>query len=76
MEPGAGHCYIPPGCSNANTDVERFHATVEREFFDLENFSCREGFFHKAQVYQSFYNEAQLFQRWKTSLTDFFRRLV
>jgi len=56
MECGAKHQYIPPGCSNANGDVESFHATVEREFFDLETFSSREEFFRKAQVYQSFYN--------------------
>lgn len=53
---GAEHRYIPPGCSNANADVESFHATIEKEFFDLESFSSRENFFHKAQVYQSFYN--------------------
>ena len=56
MEYGAEHRYIPPGCSNANADVESFHATIEREFFDLESFGSREHFFHKATVYQSFYN--------------------
>jgi hypothetical protein len=59
MEFGAEHRYIPPGCSNANADVESFHATIEREFFDLESFTSRENFFHKAQVYQSFYNFAR-----------------
>jgi transposase InsO family protein len=49
-ELGAQHNYIPPGCSNANGDVESFHATIEKEFFDLENFSSKEHFFHKAQV--------------------------
>jgi transposase len=58
-ELGAQHNYIPPGCSNANGDVESFHATIEKEFFDLENFSSKEHFFHKAQVYQSFYNFAR-----------------
>lgn len=52
----AQHRYIPPGCSNANADVESFHATIEQEFFDLESFRSREEFFQKAQVYQSFYN--------------------
>lgn len=56
VEYGARHQYIPPGCSNANGDVESFHATVEREFFNLETFNSREEFFRKAQVYQSFYN--------------------
>ena len=56
VEHKANHQYIPPGCSNANADVESFHATIEREFFDLEQFGSREEFFKKAQVYQSFYN--------------------
>lgn len=56
IEHGANHQYIPPGCSNANADVESFHNTVEREFFDLECFGSRAEFFRKAQVYQSFYN--------------------
>ena len=50
------HQYIPPGCSNANGDVESFHSTVEKEFFDLELFQLKEEFFRKAQVYQCFYN--------------------
>lgn len=53
---GASHNYIPPGCSNANADVESFHSTVELEFFNLERFNSREEFFRKAQVYQYFYN--------------------
>lgn len=56
MEHKANHQYIPPGCCNANADVESFHATIEQEFFDLESFRSREEFFKKAQVYQSFYN--------------------
>ncbi|MBI5273895.1 MAG: DDE-type integrase/transposase/recombinase [Chlamydiales bacterium] len=56
IEFGAQHRYIPPGCSNANADVESFHSTIENEFFDLEDFTSRKEFFHKAQVYQSFYN--------------------
>lgn len=56
LEWGANHNYIPPGCSNANADVESFHATVEREFFDLESFDSREEFFRKVQAYQYFYN--------------------
>lgn len=60
IEYGAHHQYIPPGCSNANADVESFHATVEREFFELESFGSRKEFFRKAQVYQSFYNFARV----------------
>ena len=56
MKYGAEHRYIPPGCCNANADVESFHSTIEKEFFDLESFGSREHFFHKATVYQSFYN--------------------
>jgi len=60
IEYGARHQYIPPGCSNANGDVESFHATIEREFFELETFGSREEFLRKAQVYQSFYNFARV----------------
>jgi hypothetical protein len=56
MEFGAQHTYIPPGCSNANADVESFHATIESEFFDLESFESKKDFFRKAQAYQYFYN--------------------
>lgn len=53
---GAQHCFIPPGMCNANADVESVHATIEEEFFDLEEFSCKEDFFLKIQMYQWFYN--------------------
>jgi transposase len=56
MEFGAHHTYIPPGCSNANADVESFHASVESEFFDLESFASKKDFFRRAQAYQYFYN--------------------
>ena len=56
LEWGAGHNYIPPGCSNANADVESFHSTVEFEFFNLESFGSKEEFFRKVQAYQYFYN--------------------
>ena len=59
LEWGASHNYIPPGCSNANADVESFHSTVELEFFNLEAFGSREEFFRKVQVYQYFYNFAR-----------------
>jgi transposase InsO family protein len=73
IEYGAHHQYIPPGCSNANADVESFHATVEREFFNLESFRSREEFFRKAQVYQSFYNFARInFSKRSRSLLQIF----
>jgi transposase len=50
------HRYIPPGCSNANADVESFHNTVEVEFFDNEIFSSRTNFFNKINSYQLWYN--------------------
>ncbi len=53
---GIKHIYIPPGCCNANADVESFHQTVEIEFFDYENFRSRELFFNKANTYQLWYN--------------------
>ena len=59
VEWGASHNYIPPGCSNANADVESFHSTVELEFFNLESFKTKEEFFRKIQAYQYFYNFAR-----------------
>ena len=59
IELQAQHHYIPPGCCNANADVESFHATIENELFDLETFTSREDFFAKTQVYQSYYNYAR-----------------
>lgn len=53
---GCKHKFIPPGCSNANADVESFHDTVEREFFDLTRFSSREDFMLKVESYRHFYN--------------------
>jgi len=59
LEWGATHNYIPPGCSNANADVESFHSTIELELFNLEVFGSREEFFQKVQTYQYFYNFAR-----------------
>jgi len=53
---GANHVYIPPGMSNANGDIESFHDTIEREFFDLTEFSSREDFIQKMESYRLFYN--------------------
>lgn len=50
------HAYIPPGCCNANADVESFHNTIEEEFFDLSSMNSREDFFRKAETYRLWYN--------------------
>ena len=54
----ATHTYIPPGCCNANADVESVHATIETDFFDVERFSSRADFFAKITTYQLYYNIA------------------
>lgn len=53
---GANHAYIPPGCCNANADVESFHNTIEVEFLDFVDISSREDFFRKAETYRIWYN--------------------
>ncbi len=53
---GVNHAYIPPGCCNANADVESFHQTIEEEFFDLSQFRSRDDFFRKVETYRIWYN--------------------
>lgn len=53
---GVNHAYIPPGCCNANADVESFHNTIEKEFFDLAKIESREDFFRKVETYRLWYN--------------------
>jgi len=55
----AHHVYIPPGCCNANADVESVHSTIEPEFFDIEKFRNRNDFFSKITTYQHYYNLAR-----------------
>ncbi|MDP8235667.1 MAG: hypothetical protein P9M08_04730 [Candidatus Erginobacter occultus] len=55
----ACHIFNPPGCKNANADVESVHATIETEFFDLEKFSSRKDFLFKITTYQHYYNLAR-----------------
>lgn len=50
------HAYIPPGCCNANADVESFHNTIEKEFFDLVLANSREDFLRKVESYRIWYN--------------------
>lgn len=53
---GVNHAYIPPGCCNANADVESFHNTIEEEFFDLTMVNSRNDFFRKVETYRLWYN--------------------
>ena len=49
---GATHRFIPPGKKNHQADVETLHERIEAEFFNLERFSSRANFFHKASAWQ------------------------
>jgi hypothetical protein len=53
---GAKHTFIPPGCCNANADVESSHGLIEQEFYDLEPFGSGEDFLSKARFYQDYFN--------------------
>ncbi len=55
----AKHDFIPPGCSNANADVESSHALIENELYDLERFTGIEDFLTKAAIYQHYFNFAR-----------------
>jgi len=56
---GAAHRFIPPGCSNANADVESVHSTIETELYDIERFADVNEFLTKAATYQLWYNVAR-----------------
>jgi len=56
---GATHRFIPPGCNNAQADVESIHSTIEPEFYDIERFADRRDFLQKATTYQLWYNVAR-----------------
>lgn len=53
---GIKHLRIPPAAPTFNSDVESFHNTIEREFLDLEKFSCLSDFYVKSFIYQTYYN--------------------
>jgi len=55
----ATHRHIPPGCKNAQADVETVHNLIEDEFFDIESFRSRKDFFAKITTYQHFFNLAR-----------------
>jgi transposase InsO family protein len=56
---GATHRFIPPGCKNAQADVETVHSSIETEFYDIEAFADRRDFLQKATAYQLWYNVAR-----------------
>ena len=56
---GAKHRFNPPARPNANADVESSHATIEAEFFDLENFRGPAHFLDAVTTYQHFFNFAR-----------------
>lgn len=55
----ATHRHIPPGCKNAQADVETVHNLIESEFLDIELFRSRKDFFAKIITYQNFFNLAR-----------------
>jgi hypothetical protein len=50
------HKRIPPRAWSYNSDVETVHATIEREFYDWENFESIKDFHGRAASYQAYYN--------------------
>ena len=67
---GAHHRFIPPGCSNANADVETSHNLIECELFDREDFHGRRNFLGKLCTYQDHFNRTRKnsYQGWRTPL--------
>ena len=55
----ATHTHIPPGCKNAQADVETVHGLIENEFFDIETFRDRKDFSAKVTTYQYYFNLAR-----------------
>jgi len=50
------HRKIPPGQWSYDSDVETIQATIELEFYDLENFEGLKDFHHRVASYQAYYN--------------------
>jgi len=55
----ARHKRIPPRAFSYNSDVETVHGTIEREFYDLENFESIKDFHQRVASYQARYNLAR-----------------
>jgi len=53
---GSTHKRIPPGAWSYNSDVETVHNTIEKEFFDLENFENIKDFHQRVASFQACYN--------------------
>ena len=53
------HKRIPPRAWSYNSDVETVHSTIEREFYDWENFENAKDFHHRVASYQACYNLAR-----------------
>jgi transposase InsO family protein len=68
---GARHRPAPPGCPNANGDVESLHATIEDEFFNVNGFNSRMDFLQKATTFQHWYNFCRKngSKGWRTPVT-------
>ena len=66
----ARHSFIPPGCSNANADVESSHELIESEFYDRERFRGPADFLAKAWTYQCHFNltRRNSYQGWRTPI--------
>jgi len=50
------HRKIPPGQWSYNSDLQTLQATIELEFYDLENFEGLKDFHHRVASYQASYN--------------------
>jgi len=53
---GCIHKRIPNRAWSYNSDVETVHGTIEKEFFDLENFTGLKDFHQRIASYQAYYN--------------------
>ena len=53
---GVTHKRIPVRAWSYNSDVETVHATIEQEFYDLENFESIKDFHQRVASYQARYN--------------------
>ena len=50
------HRKIPPGHWSYNSDLQTLQATIELEFYDLENFEGLTDFHSPVASYQAYYN--------------------
>jgi len=62
--------FIPPASPTYNSDVEAFHAIIENEFYDIENYDNIYDFLFKAFSYSLYFNFSRKF-RYKHGATPF-----